>query len=258
MNIIREEEIGGILIQEYEEFKLESPSFLIVGFPDAGLVGGISLNHLIRELNPKEIAGIDIPRLNPPIAIIRKGEYHPPIRIFKKDNILFLVSEIPIPANTVQPLSYAILEYCMRRRVDYVIGLTGIGSTERLNKEKPDVFIAYEGDQAKRMILINEGKVFDEGMLMGPFAIFLKEAKRFNLQSLIILAESFPDLPDPEAASVAVEYLSKILSIKISIDKLLEEAEYIRLRTKEIMKQTAKVMGQMGRSAEAQPGILYT
>ncbi|NAY89853.1 MAG: hypothetical protein GU347_03960 [Desulfurococcales archaeon] len=169
-----------------------------------------------------------------------------------------VASEIPIPATTIQVFSYALLEYAMRRRVDFVIGITGLGSGERVNKEKPSVFAAYSGEKIKKVLGEKSIPLFSEGAILGPFAIFLKEARRFRLDSTVLLAEAFPELPDPEAASVAIEALSKIIDVNIGVQKLLEEAEYIRLRNRELMKQTARLMTQAGRGAEAQPSLLYT
>ncbi|MCI4396093.1 MAG: proteasome assembly chaperone family protein [Thermoprotei archaeon] len=253
-----EEEIEGIVFQEYEDIELNSPSYLIVGFPDAGLVGGISISHIIREMGPMEVGGIDIPRLTPPVVFVKDGEAKPPMKLFKKENILMIASEIPIPATTIQVFSYALLEYAMRRRVDFVIGITGLGSGERVNKEKPSVFAAYSGEKIKKVLGEKSIPLFSEGAILGPFAIFLKEARRFRLDSTVLLAEAFPELPDPEAASVAIEALSKIIDVNIGVQKLLEEAEYIRLRNRELMKQTARLMAQAGRGAEAQPSLLYT
>jgi len=253
-----EEEIEGIVFQEYEELELGTPSFLILGFPDAGLVGGISISHLIRELSPKEVGGIDIPRLTPPIVFVKEGEAKPPIKLFRKDNVLIIAAEMPLPPTTVQMFSYALLEYAMRRRVDYIVGITGLGIPERMNREKPLTYAAFSGEKMKRIIAEKKIPLFSEGAILGPFAIFLKESRRFRLDSAVILAETFPELPDPEAASAALEALSKIVDMKINTEKLLEEAEYIRLRNKELMKQTARMMSQIGKSAEAQPSLLYT
>ncbi|MEM0061123.1 MAG: PAC2 family protein [Fervidicoccaceae archaeon] len=256
--IKNEEEIEGVIFQEYEDIELPSPSYLIVGFPDAGLVGGISISHLIRELNPTEVGGIDIPRLNPPVVFVRDGEAKPPIKIFRKDGMLIVASEIPIVPAAIQMFSYALLEYAMRRRIDFIVGITGLGTPDRINKEKPQVYAAFSGDKMKKMIGDKNIQLFTEGAILGPFAIFLKESRRFRLNSVVLLAETFPELPDPEAASVAVEALSKLIGTKINIEKLLEEAEFIRLRNKELMKQTARMMSQTGKSVEAQPSMLYT
>ncbi|MEM4475602.1 MAG: PAC2 family protein, partial [Fervidicoccaceae archaeon] len=99
---------------------------------------------------------------------------------------------------------------------------------------------------------------FEDGVLIGPYAVMLKEALRYGLDNVVILVESFPDLPDPEAASVAVGLLGKMLGISVDVSKLLEEAELIRLRTKELMKYTSRMLEQMGKSLEMRPTLLYT
>ncbi len=256
--ITREEFYDGVLVLEYEDFDIEKPSFLVLGFPDAGLVGGISISHLIRELNPREVGGIDISRMTPPITVIKKGDPRPPLRMFLKDNILMIAAEAPIPPNVIYPLSYALLEYSVKRRIDYIVSLSGIGTLNRVNIDKPKVYWAASGREAIEKAYTLGINPFDEGVLIGPYAIILKEAMRYRMNNLVLLVESFPDLPDPEAASILLQSFSKLTGIKVNVEKLLEEAELIRLRTKELMKRTAKVMGQMGKNMEVQPSLLYT
>ncbi len=256
--IKREEFYDGITIQEYEDFVLERPSYLILGFPDAGLVGGISVSHLIRELNAREVGGVDIVRLTPPIAIVKKGDPRPPLRAFHYGNLLMIAAEAPIPPNVIYSLSYSLLDYSVKRRIDYIISMTGIGTLNRPNIEKPRVYWAASGNNAVESAYKLGLPAFDNGVLIGPYAIILKEARRYRVNNLVLLVESFPDLPDPEAASVVLEVFSKLSGIKVDTKKLLEEAELIRLKTRELMKRTSKVMGQMGKNMEVQPSLLYT
>jgi len=254
----REEVYDGIIILEYEDFELTSPSYLVLGLPDAGLVGSISVSHLIRELKPDEVGGIDISRMIPPVAIIKKGDPRPPLRLFRKDNVLILAAEAPIPPNSIYPLSYALLEYSVKRKIDVILSLTGVGSPNRIKSEKPKAYWAASGKKALEEAFRLDLPFFDEGILIGPYAVILKEASRYRIDNLVLLVESFPDLPDPEAAATLVQLFSKLTGLKVDITKLLEEAEIIRLRTKELMKHTAKMMSQMGKSMEMQPSLLYT
>jgi uncharacterized protein len=256
--IMREEYYDGVNIIEYEKFELDKPSFLVLGFPDAGLVGGISISHLIRELNAREVGGVDVLRLTPPIAIIKEGDPRPPLRLFHYKNLLLLAAEAPIPPNAIHSLSYAILEYTVKRRIDYILSLTGIGTMNRINIEKPNVFWAASGREAVEKAYTLGIKPFDNGVLIGPYAVILKDATRYRANNIVLLVESFPDLPDPEAASVVLEYFTRLTGVKVDVKRLLEEAELIRLKTKELMKRTAKVMSQMGKGMEVQPSLLYT
>ena len=257
-NILREEFYNGVAIYEYEKFELKQPSFFVLGLPDAGLVGGISVSHIIKELKPKEIGGIDILRMIPPIAIIRKGEPRPPLRLFAKENLLILAAESPIPPSVIYQLSYSILEYSVKRRIDYIVSLTGIGVPNRIEISKPRVYWAVNGEKAYEEVSKIGINKFEEGILIGPYAVILKDAVKYRLNSIVLLVESFPDLPDPEAAAEVIKVFSKLTGISIDVTKLLEEAEIIRMRTKELMKQTAKVMNQIGKGMEARPSLLYT
>lgn len=255
---VREDYYEGVTFLEYEEFELKEPSFFVIGLPDAGLVGSISVSHMIRELKPREVGGIDIERLMPPIVLVKQGEPRPPLRLFLKDNILILSSEAPIPPSSIYPLSQAILEYTAKRRIDYIVSLTGIGSPSRIKNGQPRVFWSANGRRALEEVARLGITAFDEGILIGPYAIILKEANRFLANNIVLLVESFPDLPDPEAAAEVIKVFSKLTGISIDVSKLLEEAEMIRLKTKELMRHTAKVMNQMGKSMEMQPSLLYT
>ncbi|MEM4035146.1 MAG: PAC2 family protein [Fervidicoccaceae archaeon] len=257
--VVREESYDGAVIMEYEDFTLAEKSYMVIGLPDAGLVGGITVSHLVRELSPREVGGIDLARAVPPVVLIKGGEPRPPIRMFlKDDNILMLASEIPLPPAAFYPLSYAILDYCAKRRVDMLVSITGLGSPERIKSERPRPFWAANGRRAQEIAEKLGVERFEDGVLIGPYAVMLKEALRYGLDNVVILVESFPDLPDPEAASVAVGLLGKMLGISVDVSKLLEEAELIRLRTKELMKYTSRMLEQMGKSLEMRPTLLYT
>ncbi len=256
--IVREEIYDGIAVYEYEEFELKEPSFFVLGLPDAGLVGGISVSHLIRTLNPREIGGIDILRMTPPIAIIKKGDPRPPLRLFAKDNMLILAAESPIPPSVIYQLSHGMLEYSVKRRIDYMVSLTGLGTPNRIEISKPKVYWAASGKKALEEVTRLGVNRLDDGILIGPYAVILKDATRYRLNSIVLLVECFPDLPDPEAAAEVLKVFSKLTGTSIDVSKLLEEAEMIRMRTKELMKHTAKVMNQMGKSMEMRPSLLYT
>jgi predicted ATP-grasp superfamily ATP-dependent carboligase len=72
-----------------------------------------------------------------------------------------------------------------------------------------------------------------------------------------LLAQSFSDYPDPGAAAAVVESLSKITGKKIDTKALLESAEDIRVKTRDLMKQTGRTMQEMGKAREYEIPPLY-
>ncbi|AEM39694.1 hypothetical protein Pyrfu_1840 [Pyrolobus fumarii 1A] len=255
---IYEEEYDGLVYLEYKQVRVEKPSFMILGLPDAGLVGVIASTHLVRTLGMEEYGGIDSPKLMPPIAVINKGAPRPPLRLFHKDNIIVLVAETAIPPAAINTLSEFIIEYARRMSIDYLVSIVGLAAPNRLEIEKPSVYWLASSDEAKSLAEKLGVKMMNDGYLVGPYALVLKEAVRKRVNNLILLAEAFMDFPDPEAAAAVLQVLSKAIGKEVDVKKLLEEAEMIRLRMKELMKQTRQALSEMRRGYEYQPPLLYT
>lgn len=254
----REEAYDGVVIYEYEDFVVREPSYIVVGLPDTGLVGAISVAHIVSELKAVEVGGIDLPAMMPPMTLVRRGEPIPLIRLFLKDNLLLVLSEAPIPANYVYKLSKAIMEYSVKRRFSLLISITGIASPSRYKDERPRAYWSASGKEALDKALTLGIESFDEGILIGPYAVILKESSKYRLNTIVLLAESFMDIPDPEAAATALGAFSVLTGLRVDTSKLLEEAELIRLRMRELMKQTSRTMSQMGKELEARHPVVYT
>ncbi len=253
-----EEEYDGLVYLEYKEVKLEKPSFLILGLPDAGLVGVIASTHLVRSLNMEEYAGIDSPKLFMPLVVINKGLPRPPLRLFHSGNVAVLLAEAAIPPAAIHPLANLIIDYARRMSIDYIVSIVGLAAPNRLEIEKPSVYWLASSEEAKKLAESLGIKMMSDGYLVGPYAIILKEAVRKRVNNLILLAEAFMDFPDPEAAAAVLQVLSKAIGRDIDVKKLLEEAEMIRVRMKELMRQTRQALSEMRKTYEYQPPLLYT
>ncbi len=58
----------------------------------------------------------------------------------------------------------------------------------------------------------------------------LSYSQREKLNNIIIVVESFMDLPDPEASAIALSILSKYIGFPLDTEELLKEAEEVRER----------------------------
>ncbi len=253
-----EEEYDGLVYIEYREVKPSKPSFMVLGLPDAGLVGVIASTHLVKSLGMEEYGGIDSPRLFMPLAVINKGLPRPPLRLFHKDNVIVLLAEAAIPPAAIHPLSSFIIEYARRMSIDYIVSIVGLAAPNRLEIEKPNVYWLASSEEAKALAEKLGIKMMSDGYLVGPYALILKEAVRKRVNNLILLAEAFMDFPDPEAAAAVLQVLSKAIGKEVDVKKLLEEAEVIRVRMKELMRQTRQTLTEMRKTYEYQPPLLYT
>ncbi|MCE4599579.1 MAG: proteasome assembly chaperone family protein [Desulfurococcales archaeon] len=252
-----EEEIYGFTFREYGD--VGKPRYLILGLPDVGLVGSIASMHIIRSLKVPDVAGIENYTMLPPVVVIQNGEPKHPMRVYSNRDIAFVVTDVPISPAGVAQLSMALVEWARLRGIDYLISVTGIGHPARVEVEKPSIYLLASSDEASELAKkIEGGSRINDGILVGPYAIILKEAVRRRVPNLVLMVESFIDMPDPEAAARAVEALSPILGAKLDVEKLLKEAELIKLRLKELMKETKSVMARMGKGYEYRTPLMYT
>ncbi len=252
-----EEPFDGFSIIEYKDFELKSPSFFVLGLPDAGLVGVIAAQHLVKALKAEEVGGIESYRYFPPLAVIHRGTPKPPIRMFVKDNLLIMVPEVAIPPAAVYPLSYMIIDYARKHGVNYLVSIVGIAVPNRMEIEKPKVYWLASTQKAEEAVKDAGIERFEEGYLVGPYAVILKESAKRRVNNIVLLVESFMEFPDPQAAAEALSVLSKIVNIEVDTKPLLEEAETIRLMARDLMKRTAKTLAQMQKGYEYQMPIMY-
>ncbi|WP_218258476.1 proteasome assembly chaperone family protein [Saccharolobus shibatae] len=215
------------------------PSYLLVSLPDAGLVGSISGEFLINSLNLKEYGEIYSHKYLPPISHVVNGVAKSPIRLYHYDNFLLLHSWVAIPANSIHHLADLVVDYAEKYGIQTIISITGVPVPNRLELEKPTPYwVVSSEDFAKELDSLNLMKKFVEGYVTGPYAPILFESAKKFIRNLVIVVESFLDLPDPEAAAVALDILSKMLGFKVDTSSLLKEAEEIRVRIKGLMQQT--------------------
>jgi uncharacterized protein len=229
-----------IKIIETQPITVDSPN-VIIGLPDVGLVGLIATMHMIETLNMENVGYIES-KLFPPVIVLHNGEIQSPIKIYAKDNNIAIVSEIPIPSTAISQLSEALLEQVKKWNPSYVILLHGIPVPNRLNLEEVQSYAIGANDRAKKLIDDVEIKTMDTGVVVGLKALFLWESLKQNVPTIALGAESFLEYPDPGAAGAVVQALNKLLDLDLDVEALLNRAEELRVRMRDLMRRTQETM----------------
>ncbi|WP_373286773.1 proteasome assembly chaperone family protein [Sulfodiicoccus acidiphilus] len=231
-----------------EEPTLPKPRYLFVGLPDAGLVGQIAAEYLIRETRMAEVAHFYLQKLSPTIVQVSGGLAKPPIRLYYSQNMLVFNSWVAIPPALATDVAELVCSLATKFDVYALISVTGIPVPNRLDLERLGVYwITSNEELAKETEKMSLAPRFDEGYIAGPYAPILLESKRRGLRNLVVTVESFLDLPDPEASAAAIEVVSKFTGFSVSTDNLLKEAEAIRARIRGLMEETKKnISGRAG------------
>jgi len=231
--------------------RVEIPNGLniIFGLPDVGLVGTIAASHLISKLNLKEVAYLRSDLL-PPVIMLEKGLPRSPIRMFGNEDLLVLSSEIAIPSSSVYSIIESLVDWVWRKKAEKVFTLGGLPIPNRHEIEKPKVFGAASDEDLLKMFDEKGIKVIQRGFLVGPQALILSFCAERNIPAMALLAESFYNYPDPEASSMVIQALNRIIDMEIDVSELIEKGEEVRLAMRDMMRRTQAELARMKKSHE--------
>lgn len=220
----------------------ESP-YIFIGLPDVGLVGSIAVSYLIDSTKMVEMGHVESDLL-PPLLLVRNGEVKNPIRLYASEgsNIIALISEMPIHPSILQEFATTLADWFMRIKPRLVVSITGIPVQNRLNIERPKVFYISTDEHTSSLMGSTQAEVFEEGMIFGAYAAILRACMSRNIPTLTLFTQSHLNFPDPFASIEALDVLNKALRIGIDLNALKEEAEIIRIKTRELMKQTENML----------------
>jgi uncharacterized protein len=248
----REEVLGEFRFIEFREAEVERPLTLVFAYPDTGLVSVISSSYIINELKLVEFGGIESPALSH-IVVVHDGVPKSSIRLYAGKNLIVVFSDIVLSPNLQVSLASALVDYVRLRGIDYIVCPTGIPVPNRLDVDTLKTYYVASSKKLAELAEKGGATVLKQGILVGAYATLLRESIKKNVNTLVLLTESFLDFPDPEAAAKGLQVFSKIVNRDIDVSKLLEEAELIKVKTRELMRQTKGVMGQMRKGIEYAP-----
>lgn len=222
---------------------------MLYGIPDVGLVGLIATSYVISELNLTEVAHVDSDLL-PPVVILHDGLPHAPLRIFSNGSLIAAISELAIPTKGIHQIMRALTEWSKNKGAKLTISMGGIPTPERQDIAEPKVYGAASTPELIQMLQNKNIEILKEGFMVGPQALVMRYCAEINVPAITLLAQSFYNYPDPEAAAAVIRELNNILGLKVDVTKLLEKGEEIRLKARDIMRRTQQEMGKMKKTQE--------
>jgi len=170
--------------------------------------------------------------------------------VFGNEDLLVLSSEIAIPSASVYSIIESVIDWIWKKKVELVFTLGGLPIPNRHEIEKPKVFGAAS-DEALLKIFNEKGiQVIQRGFLAGPQALILSFCAERNIPEVALLAESFYNYPDPEASSVVIQALNRMIDMEIDISELIEKGEEVRLAMRDMMRRTQAELARMKKSHE--------
>jgi len=243
---------------EFKEIKpLPDRHVMVIGIPDVGLVGPIATSFMVKNLKLELVGYLDSNVL-PPILLFHNSEPLMPLRFYSNDkNLSLFYSEIALPPEHLYSFSEYLLDFAIKRGAERIIMLGGIAVPNRINIQKPKVYIAAIKEEDRKFFSERNFPLLKEGFMGGAYASLLKQCYKKDFSGIALLAESHLNYPDPGAAASALTMLASILNFKIDIKPLLEQEEEIRVKLRELMKRTIESMKTSGKEYEFTVPAMY-
>lgn len=232
-----------------DDIELASP-MLVEGLPGAGLVGKITADHIIDELDLSLYAELHCEGI-PDVAVYsaESSEILTPVRIYASDDGTLLVLQSDVPISPTQAEDFV---NCSTNWFDengviplYISGLPA-------DKEGvPELFGVATGDA---MSLLDKAGIVPPdqgGLISGPTGALISEANERDLDAVGLIAETEAKFPDPEAARVIIQHaVEPLTGFDVSTDELVERAEEIREAREKLAERMREAEEE---SSQAQP-----
>ncbi len=235
-----------VTLYSNDEIKGIISPIIFIGLPDVGLVGSIAVSYIIDKLNMREIGYMDSDLL-PPVVLVKDSLVKNPIRLYASNNgnkdIISIISDVPLPSPLAIQFAKSIASWLKGINARLVVNITGMPVQNRLQIDKPQVLYILTDTEGG---LLNMGSTkavgLGDGIIVGAYAAIIRSCIVSKIPTLTLLAQSHLNFPDPFASIEALEVVNKALSLDIDLSELKHEAELIRIRTRELMKQTASML----------------
>ena len=219
----------------------KNPSILLLGIPGPGLIGTMALTYIIHSLKMGLVGEIESTPSS--IVFIDNGQIMGPVRIYKKDKIFAILSDIPIDYDLSSGFTESVIEFSEKNNVDVIVFISGIHVADR-NVSNLKTYGLVTDEKLDAILYESEIPKFLSGIISGPDATILTSLKNSPIPTIILHTECNYFFPDPDAALQMIKTLSRILKVEIDLTEFKKQIDYLRLQNRQLMEDTLSVLQQ--------------
>ena len=218
-----------------KKMELKNP-IIFAGFVGAGLVGPLSINHMIVELKMTEIAVMRSKYL-PPSTVFMRGRLRHPFRFYAnpEGTICAIICEITLRMEGLYTLVSSILDWAEKNGSKEIVILDGVASTEHDDK----AYCAAEEDLVRTMA-DKDISLIPQGFITGIPGGILNECLVREIQGLTLLAKANKTEPDSGAAATLIEALNRFYDMDIDTSELKKDKDRIHSEFNELSQKYVK------------------
>ncbi|MBR9681349.1 MAG: proteasome assembly chaperone family protein [Candidatus Altiarchaeota archaeon] len=201
---------------------------VITGFHGIGFVGFISIDFMVRKLNTSRVDWYFNHEL-PAVIFAGKDKLEMPVEFHSKGDLGFMKISIMAERDI---LNHVIEDNIKAMKGAGVKELIVIGGLASNNKK---AFFGVSNSHGKKLIKkLKLSPLDSEITVFGPMASALIYGEKLGLPVVCVLASASSSLPDPKAASRAINHLSSVLNFELDTKDLEKDAKKVEKRIKEL------------------------
>ena len=250
-------------IIELEKIDPKRP-ILIEGLPGLGLVGKITLEYLIKQLNARKVAELYSPHFAHCVLVDNDGslrllrlEFYYWSNTEMDSDLILLTGDCQ--AQTIEgqyEVANVIFDYAEKNNVGLIITL---GGYRKEVKGKPQVFASSTNQEMlDRIMKLGAKNAPSESPIIGAVGITAGLAKFKGIDAVCLLAETYGDRPDPKAAMSLLNILMKMLHLNVDLLDLEKEiSRYEELEEKIIKMQEQRILEKKKQKTGEEEKIFY-
>jgi len=226
---VQQKEFPEAEVFEINKVVLKNP-IIFAGFVGAGLVGPISIGHMIEKLQMNVIGYMRSKHL-PPSTVFLRGRLRHPFRFYsnKEGTVCAIICEITLRMEGLYAIVAAILDWAKEKGSNEIIIVDGVASNEHDNK----VYCAAEEDLC-RIMAEKDIDMIPQGFITGISGGILNECLIREIQGVALLVKANKIIADPEAAATLLEAINRMYEMQIDTKSLKEEKERIGSELEEL------------------------
>jgi uncharacterized protein len=240
---------------------------LLAGFPDSGMIGSVTINHLIEQLDMHQIASVESEYVMPAAIFIGKRFRHP-FRIYANGSgeVCALICEVPVIARGTHSIINTVVEWCATAgQVREIVVLGGILPTNfsppylrnrkalvLRNEQPPDRAGRNSGGDIGGM------SVPDDAVIVGLAGSLLSTCAARGIRCTGLMIPTVSEAPDPEGAAIILESLPKLAAgLRTDTSLLRQKAELIKKHLEEFLRMHQQQMRDDERGSSRETGGMY-
>ena len=209
---------------------VENYEIFITGFAGIGIVGHLATKYIARNC---EVIGVVRYKGEPPIVSIEGDRLLLQNEVFSCGRVVGIVNNYGIHEAAVYDYARAVASWVVANEFKTAVLFGGLDG--RLKRDEEQLRIVYTSAYKRAGLPTGGAKVLEQGLqIVGPLAYLISFFEELDFPAIVILPYADVTRPaDPYAASVAVDFFSKLYNFNVDTSGLRQLAEELEREIEE-------------------------